>query len=73
MLAWASSSTLRSRSALTLRSSSCMADQVVEHAVEGVAELLELVAGLDLAADVQLAGGMASVTSLRCLTGLTIT
>ena len=32
-------------------------DQVVEHPVEGVRELLELVAGLDLAADVQPAGG----------------
>ena len=30
-------------------------DQVVEHPVEGVRELLELVAGLDLAADVELA------------------
>ena len=32
------------------------ADQVAEHAVEGVAQVLELVAGLDLAAHVQLAG-----------------
>ena len=32
------------------------ADEVAQHAVEGVAEVLELVAGLDLAADVQLAG-----------------
>ena len=32
-------------------------DQVVEHPVEGVRELLELVTGLDLAADVELARG----------------
>ncbi len=32
-------------------------DEVAQHAVEGVAEVLELVAGLDLAADVQFAGG----------------
>ena len=31
--------------------------EVAQHAVEGVAEVLELVAGLDLAADVQFAGG----------------
>src|SRR5262249_39039948 len=31
-------------------------DEVAEHAVEGVAEILELVAGLDLAADIQFAG-----------------
>ena len=31
------------------------ADQVAEHAVEGVAEVLELVAGLDFAADIQFA------------------
>ena len=57
MLAWASSSTLRSRSVFTLRQLVLHADQVAQHAVEGVAEVLELVAGLDLAADVQLAGG----------------
>ena len=32
------------------------ADQVAEHAVESVAEILEFVAGLDLAADVQFSG-----------------
>ena len=32
------------------------ADEVAQHAVEGMAEVLELVAGLDLAAHVQLAG-----------------
>ncbi len=33
------------------------ADEVAQHAVEGMAEVLELVAGLDFAADVELAGG----------------
>ncbi len=32
-------------------------DKVVEHAVEGVRQLLELITGVDLAADVELAGG----------------
>ena len=50
-LAWASSSTLRSRSSLTVAQLLLHGDQVVEHPVEGVRELLELVAGLDLAAD----------------------
>ena len=55
MLAWASSSTLRSRSALTLRSSSCMATRLRSMRLKAWREVLELVAGLDLAADVQLA------------------
>ena len=48
MLTWASSSTLPSRLALTWRSSSCTVDQVAQHAVEGHGQLLELVAGVDV-------------------------
>ena len=55
MLAWASSSTLRSRSALTLPQLLLRRDQVAEHAVEGVGQVLELVAGLDLGPHVELA------------------
>ena len=33
------------------------ADQIAQHAVEGVTEILEFVAGLDLAAHIELAGG----------------
>ena len=33
------------------------ADEVAQHAVEGMAQVLELVAGLDFAADIELAGG----------------
>ena len=47
--------------------------EVVEHPVEGVRQLLELVAGLDLGADGQLAGGDGVETSRKCLTGLTMT
>ena len=55
--ACASSSTLRSRSSLTSRSSCCMATRLWSIRLKACDELLELVAGLDLAADGQLAGG----------------
>ena len=72
--AWASSSTLRSRSWLTVAQLLLHGDEVVEHPVEGVRQLLELVAGLDLGCgSVSLPAAMASETSRRCLTGLTIT
>ena len=66
MLAWASSSTLPSRLALAWRSSSWAVDQVAQHAVEGHGQLLELVAGVDVGPqrDVAAADGVAHVAEV---------
>ena len=66
MLTWASSSTLPSRSAFTCRSSSCVGDQVPQHAVEGHGQLLELVARVDLGPqrDVAVADRVADVAQV---------
>ena len=73
MLTWASSSTLPSRSAFDLAQLVLDGDQVAQHAVEGQAERLELVAGVDLGpqGDVAVADRVAHVAQV--LSGLTIT
>ena len=55
MLAWASSSTLPSSSALASCNSSCVVDQVPQHAVERGGQFFELVAGVDFGPAVHVA------------------
>ena len=73
MLAWASSSTLRSRSPLTSRSSCCMATRLWSirlKACESSSNSSPVWIWLRM---FSLPAAMASETSRRCFTGLTIT